>query len=218
MTLMFYGDPHGSWEPLRAAVASSPPAAVIILGDCDLLRPIHHELAEIFQADVQVLFIHGNHENDSSDFWDHLVEDHPKGHLHGRVSRTANLDVGGLGGVFKKKIWLPPSEPVFETRAAFVGSLRHQQRWRRWVPLQQRDAIFPEDVAVLGRMRADILVCHEAPSTHRFGFPVIDELATRIKVRLVVHGHHHTSSDHRTAGGIRVVGLAKAEVFRPRPR
>ena len=37
------------------------------------------------------------------------------------------------------------------------------------LPLRRRDAIFPEDLTALGRLRADVLVTHEAPSSHRYG-------------------------------------------------
>lgn len=62
-------------------------------------------------------------------------------------------------------------------------------------------------------MRTDVLITHEASTTHRHGFAAIDELARRTRAKLVIHGHHHRSSDVVTAGGMRVVGLAKAEVF-----
>jgi predicted phosphodiesterase len=214
MNLIFYGDPHGRWMPLTDAVIEGKPDAVVIVGDCDLDEPLHAKLAKIFDAGVQVLFIHGNHEKDSADRWDNLVGDHPEGFLHGRVLTVGTLRIAGLGGVFKQRVWLPPAAPLFMSRAALLRSLSHQQRWRRGVPLRQRDAIFPEDVTALQGLRADILVTHEAPSTHSLGFAVIDDLARAIQVKLIVHGHHHSSRRGVTADGIRVIGLAKAEVFR----
>jgi len=64
--------------------------------------------------------------------------------------------------------------------------------------------------------RADILVAHEAPSTHTHGFAALDDLARTLRVRLVVHGHHHTSLSGVIADGIAVIGLGKAEVLRLR--
>ena len=64
--------------------------------------------------------------------------------------------------------------------------------------------------------RADILVAHEAPSTHQHGFAALVDLARALRVRLVVHGHHHTSLAGVTADGIAVIGLGKAEVLRLR--
>ena len=65
-----------------------------------------------------------------------------------------------------------------------------------------------EDVLALGRTRPDVLVAHEAPSTHRRGFIGIDDAAALCRSALVVHGHHHFPKD------VWVFGLAKAEVLR----
>ena len=79
-----------------------------------------------------------------------------------------------------------------------------------------RDAIFPEDAAALSELRLDVLVTHEAPSSHRYGFAGIDRIAASCRARLVVHGHHHESYVGATSSGIPVRGLARAEVFRLR--
>lgn len=49
------------------------------------------------------------------------------------------------------------------------------------------------------------------------GFVGIDETALS-RVGLVVHDHHHASYEGIASNGIRVCGLAKADVFRIRPR
>ncbi len=214
MSVVIYGDPHGNWRPLLSAIDDDRPSAVVILGDCDLQRPLHVELAPVFAAGVAVRYLYGNHEKDFPEFWDNLVGDHPEGLLHARVMRVGPFDVAGIAGVFKQRIWLPPDPPAFQSRAAFVRQLAHHERWRRGLPLRQRDAIFPEDFTALAGERANILVTHEAPSSHRFGFAVLDDLARDLRVRLVVHGHHHASTVGITADGIVVVGLGKAEVFR----
>ena len=214
MSLVIYGDPHGDWRPLLEAVALDRPAAIVILGDCDLGRSLHVELAPIFAAGVEVAYLYGNHEKDFPGFWDNLVGDHPKGLLHARVRRLGPYNVAGVAGVFKQRIWLPPAAPLFETRAAYLRQLAHQERWRGGLPLKQRDAIFPEDFRTLEGERADILVTHEAPSTHPHGFAALDDLARVLRVRLIVHGHHHTSLTGVTADGIAVIGLCKAEVLR----
>ncbi len=217
MSILIFGDPHGDWGPLRVAIADELPAAVIILGDCDLKRPLRAELASAFQAGIAVFHIYGNHEKDSAEHWDNLVVDHPQGSLHAVVRTVGPFAVAGLAGVFKTRVWLPPGEPRFASRAELVRALRHQERWRGGVPLRQRDAIFPEDIAALAGARADILVSHEAPGTHRHGFSILEALAKSLRARLVVHGHHHVSMDCVTADGIRVIGLAKAEVLRLTP-
>ena len=211
---MIYGDPHGNWQPLLTAVADDCPAAIVILGDCDLGRPLHVELAPVFAAGVEVAYLYGNHEKDLPQFWDNLVGDHPGGLLHARVRRLGPFNVAGLAGVFKQRIRLPPEAPLFDGRAAFLRRLAHHERWRLGLPLRQMDAIFPEDFRALVGKRADILVTHEAPYTHPHGFAALDDLARALRVRLVVHGHHHTSLTGMTTDGIAVIGLGKAEVLR----
>jgi len=58
-------------------------------------------------------------------------------------------------------------------------------------------AIWPEDIETLASQKADILVTHEAPSSHPSGSAVIDELARAMGARLIVHGHHHVTSHAR---------------------
>lgn len=56
--------------------------------------------------------------------------------------------------------------------------------------------IYPDEFERLAQHQADVLVLHEAPSSHPYGFAVLDELARRIGVKRVFHGHHH---DDRSA-------------------
>jgi predicted phosphodiesterase len=79
--------------------------------------------------------------------------------------------------------------------------------------MSHRDTIFEEDVRQFEGQRADILVCHEAPTPHRYGFAAIAKLAAELRGRLVVHGHHHRSEEYRTEAGIRVHSLGLAEVW-----
>ncbi len=216
MSLVIVGDPHGDWRPLPEAVALDCPSAIVILGDCDLERPLRVELAPVFAAGVEVAYLYGNHEKDLPEFWDNLVGDHPDGLLHAQVRQLGPYDVAGVAGVFKQRIWLPPAPPLFDSRAEFVRRLVHYERWRGGLPLRHRDAIFPEDFSALRGKRADVLVAHEAPSTHRHGFATLDDLARALRVRLVVHGHHHSSVVGATADGIAVIGLGKSEVLRLR--
>jgi sugar phosphate isomerase/epimerase len=56
-------------------------------------------------------------------------------------------------------------------------------------------------------------VTHEAPAAHPHGWRVIDELAEKLGVQLVVHGHHHRSIDYigeglmTTAAPVRAFGV-----------
>jgi hypothetical protein len=68
-------------------------------------------------------------------------------------------------------------------------------------------AIWPEDVDALSLQKADVLVTHEAPSSHPNGVSVLDDLARAMGARLVVHGHHHITSHARSADGLRVLGV-----------
>ena len=49
----------------------------------------------------------------------------------------------------------------------------------------------------LAELRADILVTHEAPSVHRFGFDALDALGKILQVSQSFHGHHHDCLDYR---------------------
>jgi len=61
-------------------------------------------------------------------------------------------------------------------------------------------------------IRADILVCHEAPSTHRYGFRVVDELAKAIDAKKIFHGYHHKYYQDQINNEIEVTGVAIAGV------
>ncbi len=218
-SVIFYGDPHGEWEPLRVACRDERPDAVVILGDCDLDQPLRTQLASVFEAGIPVHWIPGNHDTDKVEYFDHLWGDCPEGNLHARCCLFGGLAVAGLGGVFKGRIWLPRhelAEPLHASCKAYLRRLPRQKLWRGGLPLAMRDAIFPEDVDALRNRRADVLVTHEAPSCHRHGFVGIDLAAAQCRARLIVHGHHHESYEGVLPSGTPVRGLAKAEVFRLR--
>ena len=229
--MIFYGDPHGEWGPLRVACRDERPDAVVILGDCDLQLPLRQQLRELFDAGVTVHWIPGNHDADSEEQYDRLWGDHPEGNLHASWRQIGGLIVAGLGEVFKGRIWYPrfeATEPAYASSRDYIRRLpradhgsrsgRVPERWRNRLPLAARDAIFPADVQALGKLRADVLVTHEAPSCHRLGFVGIDQAAANCRARLVVHGHHHESCQGTLPTGTSVRGLARAEVFRIRPR
>jgi predicted phosphodiesterase len=69
--------------------------------------------------------------------------------------------------------------------------------------------IFSVDYERLQKQRADILVTHEAPSSHPHGF-AIDELASRMGVSKAIHGHHIAQLDYsaeRTRLGFDAFGV-----------
>lgn len=216
MAITFYGDPHGCYAPLLKEWERRDPSDVILIGDMDLERPLTDELEPLFRRGTAVWWIYGNHDCDNETWYRNLTESHPEGNLGNRVQSMCGLRVAGLGGVYRGRIWYPDGKepPRFETREAYLATLPKSHRWRGGLPMRQRATIFPEDHELLGRQRADILVCHEAPSTHETGgFPVIDDLARKMGIRLIVHGHHHRGYEAELEGGIKVQGLAIAEPF-----
>jgi hypothetical protein len=56
-------------------------------------------------------------------------------------------------------------------------------------------SIYPSVVDHLANQRADILVTHEAPGYHPYGFEILDTLAQLMGVKAVIHGHQHDALD-----------------------
>ncbi len=214
---VIYGDPHGEWRPLLRACQEDRPDGVVLLGDCDLDLPLRQRLGRLFDAGIRVLWIPGNHDADTEEFHDRLWGDHPEGNVHAGWARVGSLTVVSLGAVFKGRVWYPRSaaaDPLHASRQDFMRRLPRTSRWRDGLPRDMRDAISPEDAAALGKLRAEVLVTHEAPTTHRHGFAGIDGAARLCGARLVVHGHHHESYVSALPDGTPVRSLARAEVFR----
>lgn len=212
--LVFAGDPHRNFTPILRTCASLPPGTLMLLGDCDLPAPLAEVMAPALAAGWDVRWILGNHDTETETAFDHLTT--AQGDLGLRVTTIDGWRIAGLPGVFRPRVWVPRAEegpPSFHHRAAFHAALRPGEAWRGGLPLWHRDTIFPEDFERLAAERFDILVTHEAPSSHRHGYSVIDDLAARCGARLIVHGHHHQSYDAKLPNGVRVRGLAIAETW-----
>ena len=212
--VLFAGDPHGSFHQIEAMAARHRPAGMILLGDYELERPLHEALGAAPELS-ELWWIPGNHDFDTEHYYDHLFGSALADHcLHGRVVEIAGLRIAGLGGVFQGKVWNPKEEaPRFRSREAFLQHSGKGNRWRGGLPRKRRGAIWPEDVEALAAQQADILVTHEAPSSHRHGFSAIDTLAERMGVKLIVHGHQHQDYVARTErGNIDVYGVGLASV------
>jgi predicted phosphodiesterase len=209
------GDPHGNFAPILRACAAGAPGTLILLGDCELRVPLRRQLAPLFIAGWTVCWILGNKDAETEAAFDNLAVDFPEGDIGARVIEADGVRIAGLGGVFKPRIWCPDPDdpPGFATRREFLASLDAREHWRGGLPLWHRDSIFPEDFARLAQLRFDVLISHEAPSSHRHGFAVIDRLAEAAAARLIVHGHHHQSYVATLANGIAVRGLAIAETW-----
>ncbi|HYZ23163.1 MAG TPA: metallophosphoesterase family protein, partial [Rhodopila sp.] len=164
--VLFAGDPHGNFSSILRACAALRPGTLILLGDCGCTRPLTEHLAPAIAAGWDVRWILGNHDTETEAEYDNLTA--CPGDFGLCVISVNGLRIAGLPGVFKPRVWQPDEgPPAFHTRAAFQAEL--QRDWRGGLPLWHRDTIFPEDFARLGPERFDILVSHEAPSTHRFG-------------------------------------------------
>ena len=207
--ILFAGDPHRNFTPILRACLAQPPGTLILLGDCDCPAPLSQLLAPATDQGWNVRWILGNRDTETEAAYDNLTNH--AGDLGLRVATIGGLRVAGLPGVFKPRVWQPGETPLFSTRAAFQAALRPNEAWRGGLPLFHRDTIFPEDVDRLAAASCDILVSHEAPSSHPHGFAVIDALAEACGARLIVHGHHHQSYQAVLPNAIRVRGLGLAE-------
>lgn len=207
--ILFAGDPHRNFTPILRACAALTPGTLILLGDCDLPAPLGDIFAPAIDRGWDVRWILGNHDTETAATYDNLTR-HP-GDLGLRVTTIGLVRIAGLPGVFKPRVWQPDEPPSFRTRAAFQATLQPHEPWRGGLPLFHRDTIFPEDFDYLAEQRFDILVSHEAPSSHPHGYAAIDALAKTCGASLIVHGHHHLSYQADLPNGVRVRGLGLAE-------
>jgi len=207
--IWFAGDPHGRFEHIINAVRSQEPEAVILLGDMECSLPLDMILRPILDL-TQVWFIPGNHDADSTQYWDNLIHSGlADRNLHGRVVEIDGHRVAGLGGIFETPVWMPGySTDGPQNYHEMVDSLRQRRepadifdsKCQRY-----KASIFPDDYFLLAMDRADILVTHQAPSFHRYGFEAIDELAGFWGARQLFHGHYH--EDERYAGSLHQAGF-----------
>lgn len=217
MTIIAYGDPHGEFTPLlRVSRDLGPADTILIVGDFDAEMPISKILKPVNDRGTKVLWVPGNHDVDNSNWYDNTFESLPGANIHGSFGSADGHIVGGLGGIFGESVWYPRAEMTeakHRSPAAYMRTLKHQERWRKGMPLNRRAFIFPDAYEVVARFKLDILLMHEAPAAgHEHGFVALDELAKRTGARLAIHGHHHRSYT-KTVGNLTIRGLAKAEVW-----
>ena len=224
MPIVFIGDIHQHWHHIEAGLASLPalPKAAILLGDIQCDQPLDHLAAPLLARGIAVHWIHGNHDNDGGpDMWANLAspERNPitsLGALHARVMEIEGIRIAGLGGTFRPRVWSPPQKPRLTHRTQLVDDMAElgpayglNQRAALTHSLSTA-AIWPEDIDALAVQKADILVTHEAPSSHPAGNAVLEELARAMGARMVVHGHHHVASDAYAEDGLRVMAVGSA--------
>jgi predicted phosphodiesterase len=210
----FFSDPHGDYSSVRQTLRSGvAPAYSMFLGDFDLDRPLEVELAGLISAGSNVFWIPGNHDADRLEWHDFAFESElADRNISGRVINLDGLKIAGLGGVFHADVWHPKDgdgQPKFATREDYLAA-NHKKAWRGGLPLRHRATIFPSDFNTLATLEADVLISHEAPSSHKYGHSEIDDLAEIMGVKLIVHGHIHQRYDAVLNNGIKVAGLEKA--------
>jgi predicted phosphodiesterase len=221
MTILFAGDPHRNFSPVIRGCLARRPGVLILLGDLDCQEAVTKEFSTVFAAGWKVYWILGNHDCETETAYDNLVAGHPEGDLGFRVTELDGVRVAGLPGVFKPSVWYPRPDdgsdqidpPRYPNRETFLATQPKQRLWRGGLPLWHRDTIFPDDVDRLAEQRFDVLVTHEAPSSHQHGFSVIDQLAASGGATLIVHGHHHDSYKATLPNGITVRGLGLTELW-----
>lgn len=220
--IVFVGDLHRRWDYLEQGLAAlpEPPAAAVLLGDMECDAPLDALAAPLLRRGIAVHWIFGNHDYDGGpEMWANLAAPGRNpltaaGALHGRVADIGGLRVAGLGGIFRRRVWEPPSPPRLRRRADLAADLEALDA--SWAPAQRQAlgealaamAIWPEDWEELLGHRADVLVTHEAPSSHPAGAAALEELARAMGARLVVHGHHHVNALSVAADGLQVLGVA----------
>ncbi|WP_373974114.1 metallophosphoesterase [Chitinibacter sp. SCUT-21] len=195
--IFFCGDTHGRFEHVIRAVREHRPDAIVLLGDIQAPKPLNEVLAEILDL-TEVWYIHGNHDTDTfydyTNLFDSKLADR---NLHGRVVEIAGVRVAGLGGIFRGQIWMPPAHPNYPSQAHYLAHCGQSNYWRGGLPRKHRSTIFYTDYQALAQEQADILVTHEAPSCHPYGFHALDQLAHKLGVKKTFHGHQHDCLDYR---------------------
>ena len=224
MTIVFIGDIHQMWDRVERGLGGlqALPKAAVILGDVQCDKPLDTLAAPLLSRGIAVHWIFGNHDNDGGPgMWrlltDPAVNPLTAGQsLHGRVVEIEGVRIAGLGGTFRPRIWEPPDAPRLHGREELPADVRLMGRgWRpehieALVHSLGTTSIWPEDFQHLAGQRADILVTHEAPSSHPSGNLALDNLARAMRARLIVHGHHHVNYLAEADDGLRALGVAAA--------
>ena len=209
--ILFAGDPHGNFKPIIKAVLENKPEAAVLLGDYDLDAPLDHYLAEI--ADLtQIWWIAGNHDFETPAKYNNLFNSaFSHRDLHLKVTEIAGLKIVGLSGVFLGRVWYPPQQPKWLGKQHYLlnqsANIPHFK-----LSLKYKSAIWHDEFEALKNLKADILVSHEAPGSHRHGFRALGELAAVMGVKHIFHGHLHENYSCVIKNNIKVYGVADTAV------
>ena len=215
--LLFFADSLGEFEELFAFIEANGLInieGIFLLGDICAPLPVEELLgAEIAE---KTWFIPGDRDSERQEWMENLVAMWDR-NLHARITEAGEYSVAGLGGVFREEVWHPKKGTRWDTRNQLAENTPPRSKFRNWLPLRHWSSIFLEDYeGLLNPARADILVTHEAPSCHSHGFAEVDELASMLGVKWILHGHQDTSyvdyilPDSETE--VQVVGLAKRDI------
>ena len=209
--ILFAGDPHGNFKPLITAVHKFQPTDVVLLGDYDLETPLENCLQEIIGL-TKIWWIAGNHDFESPEKHNNLFNSAlADKNLHLKVTEIAGLRIVGLGGIFLGRVWYPPQPPKWQGKEHYLNnqSIKVQQSE---MTLKYKSAIWYDEFEALKSLKADILVSHEAPGSHRHGFHVIGELAEAMGIKHIFHGHLHENYVSFIKKNIKVNGVANSAV------
>ncbi len=206
MKIVFIGDPHGLLNQAAAIAAEEQADLVILAGDQTPEEPMD-EVMHRFPCPAR--FILGNHDTDQDRFLLNHLPAWDK-NINCKVIEFGGVRIAALGGVFRGTIWHSRQESSwrFYDRDSFLKHCRPNTRFKNGLPRKHWSSIFPEDIEILkSKGPADVMVCHQPPSTHRHGFKDIDDLAATLGVKMIIHGHHHELYETVMDNGVKVVGL-----------
>jgi len=187
--LLFCGDPHGNFNNIIMSVFKYKPKAIFLLGDYSLNEYLNQSLSSII-GETQIHWIHGNHDVESSSDYKYLFKSALyKYNLNLSVVDINGIKVAGLGGIFLGEVWNPKenNQLIYKNRRDW------EHKNKRKLYLYQKNSIWKHEVDKMKReIKADILITHEAPSSHKYGFKMIDEIAQSLGAKKIFHGHLHT--------------------------
>jgi len=204
--ILFAGDPHGCFANVVSAVFKYKPKAVVLLGDYNLEAPLEQYLQAIIGL-VKIYWIPGNHDFDSILEYENLYFSALSyNNLHLKVIEIEGVRIAGLGGIFMGRNWRPGELVKWQDKQHW---LKCKPSNVKKIPLHLEHSIWHHEYEKMKeKIKADILVTHEAPSTHRHGYKALDELAEAIGAKHVFHGHHHRYYHDKLSNGISVTGTS----------
>ncbi len=206
-SILFAGDPHGDFHALITAVQKYQPKAVVLLGDYDLEKPLEQYLSEILDK-TEVWWIAGNHDFQTPKHYQYLFNSNLiHQNLHLKVTEIAGIRIAGLSGIFLGRVWYPPQPPKWLNKQDYL-QYRLAHKKQTGLSLKYQSAIWHDEFEALKKLKADILVSHEAPNSHRHGFSVISDLALAMGVKTIFHGHLHENYASMVRRYVRVFGVA----------